>query len=752
MKKILLLFGLVFLFLCSFVTADLDDHLVAYYDMENGNTSVGSDNLAVTSVTFIDTGETVHGKYANFASSTGYLENLAVDYKNFGSHMTVNVWMNNNNIVETNARTFLDARKGGGLDMISDSHSPTPFNMRFKINSGVYLTDGSTFRADGWNMITLVYNGTHQIIYTNGTATVSRVEASSSDALEEITLGISGADHTSSNFDGYMDEIGFWNYSLTPEQILSLYSGNGGLPFFYPFTPTPSDNFSITANTFYFNTPITNFNASINGIKYVSNNSEIVTGILINDTSLYNITLSSNNHDDKIYLNHNVTINLLANLTYSYYKLNVTALDFIENTSINNFTVTIDSTDYTTSNGTVIIDVEKNQPLTVFIDSFGYALANQSLTVTTWEEDLEFSLYPHNSISISIRDESTNALITQNVTMLFSSPSGDFSNYTLTGIFLIEDLEPEEYDITFSSEDYKNRIFTVTVSNRSHQSLTAYLTKSTDTTIFTIKDKDTAELLEGVESTMYRTINGTWQPVETKSSDITGRVQFNYEPSIEYRFYLSLNTYEDLIFYLNPILFSTYNIGLQSEVLDNSSPDYNDLSLIFSDDFEQGTNTFNYLTQSPSGVLIDYGYNLTYKNTSIINSGVNLIGEQLTSILNITNPSSFDRVELNYYYESTTSDGRREFKTFFPITINEYNNTMVSNKDKTYGLGLLERILTITLIGIFVLGFASLIGKPIQGLILVLFLWSFFVYIGFIEWWIVAISFFVSIILLGRGD
>jgi len=575
---------------------------------------------------------------------------------------------------------------------------------------------------------------------------------------------ITGGDHvlmTVSNPSGSFKRLDSDSIPATFQSVKTQSSGSfgdGGWALFVydgafcpPAVSPPPNNFTITAKTFYFNDTILNFNVTVNGVNYTTDNGSITTGIYTNETNPYNVSVSAPNHLNKEYLNYNVSNSLEAYLNFSYYKINVTAKDFFSNASVENFTITYNTIDYTAIGNNLILNVTKNQNATFLIDSFGYAFSNTTIYANDWLTSYEFELYPTNSINIYIRDESTNTLITENVSMLFSSVSGDFTNYTSTGTFFIESLDVNEYDITFSSTNYQNRIYTVNVGNRSHQNLNVYLTKSTDTTIFIIKDKDSASLLEGVQSTMYRTINGSWQPVETKNSDITGRVQFTYEKGIQYRFYMTLNNYEDLIFYLNPILFDEYNIGLQSLVSDNSSPDYIDLSILYTKQFETGSNPFNFLIQSPDGVLTNSGYNLTYKNISVLNSGTNAIGEQLSSTLNITNPGAFDTVRLDYYYETSSSDGNREFTVYFPIKIEYYNNnTMMANQDDTYGLGLLDRVLIVMVIGILILGMASLVGKAIPGFILTLLIWGYLVSIGFIEWWIIAISIFAGLLLIGR--
>ena len=65
---------------------------------------------------------------------------------------------------------------------------------------------------------------------------------------------------------------------------------------------------------------------------------------------------------------------------------------------------------------------------------------------------------------------------------------------------------------------------------------------------------------------------------------------------------------------------------------------------------------------------------------------------------------------------------------------------MVKNRDNTYGLGLFERVLIMTLVIIFLVGVASIMGQPLGGVVLSLFIMGVFITIGFIPFWIVALS------------
>jgi hypothetical protein len=249
---------------------------------------------------------------------------------------------------------------------------------------------------------------------------------------------------------------------------------------------------------------------------------------------------------------------------------------------------------------------------------------------------------------------------------------------------------------------------------------------------------------------MYRFISGSWKPVESKYTDITGKVQFSYLPYTNYKFFLSRSGYVDYVFYLNPILFSTYDIAMTKSTTLNQSQDFDRISIIYSPTlfFNNNLTEFNWIIASPYGELVEYGFTLTYPGGTSTVTDVNAIGSQLSATISITNATVFDTVKLTYFYETSTV-GFRNYTFYYPIFINQAGNfTFQSNRNETFGMGVFERIFVVTIILIFIVGIASLVGKPIAGLAIGLFVLCYMVYIGFITIWLILPSMLIGLIFL----
>jgi len=246
--------------------------------------------------------------------------------------------------------------------------------------------------------------------------------------------------------------------------------------------PVGANNFSITAKNNYGET-LNTFNATIDGVTYNTTTGTITTHVLDNSTSLYNITLYSNSHDNRTYANHNVSSNLAAVLNFSYYRLKVNATQKLNGNAVNKFSVTIGSQVWNTTSGSLLLNLTKDSTVQVFFDPENYTTNTSNITMNNWLINHSVSVWPTNSLNITFKDEVSAEKINLSVWFSLISTSYATNHTTTNGTFWIDDLPAGDYEIRYSGAGYDERNYFFTLTNRTYNSLTLYLLNaSTDIT------------------------------------------------------------------------------------------------------------------------------------------------------------------------------------------------------------------------------------------------------------------------------
>ncbi len=250
---------------------------------------------------------------------------------------------------------------------------------------------------------------------------------------------------------------------------------------------------------------------------------------------------------------------------------------------------------------------------------------------------------------------------------------------------------------------------------------------------------------------MERLINATWTITESKLSDITGRAQFSYLPAIKYKFTVSLAGFSTKIFYLDPIIFASYTLGLSSTAGAGSESDYSDLSIAFYPKtfYNERTNNITFIISSPTGKLVNYTINASAPGGSNASSGILANGESFLLYFNISGASFYDRVNISYSYQTTLGELKDYFFQYEIIgTPGAINNTIVSIKTRDFGLGMFEKAF-VTMIFIAILSGAAYLLAGMGGALAIgLILEGFAVYLGFLPVAAFLISAFIGFLLV----
>lgn len=499
------------------------------------------------------------------------------------------------------------------------------------------------------------------------------------------------------------------------------------------------------------NNSYTNYTIKLNG-TVVCNTSTAFCQIAYPDAGFYILNATPNNGVEFHALNTNVTITALQNNTVYLYthdhNVNIQARDSITNVSILIYNVTSQSYNRTdvrttgTTNGNVSVDVI-HDTYNFTIDAPGYALYNnvQNLTVTS-EHNLTFYLQRTNGVAISIFNEANGSSLNGvdvTVYVYIDNATLLYTNVTNTSTISYYNLTAGNYTFRFEATNYAVKEYYVNVGNRSFQYLNAYMLQTSSNTIFTFLDQTNGNVIDGVNVIVKKYINGSLVVVSSLTSDITGRVQLSYQANTPYYFTCTKGEYDNKEFTLNPILFSTYTVKMTPSVSEVYEADYSGVSITHTPKrLNNAQNNRIFFTfGSPAGKFVLYGFNVTYNGTTNVTTGVNAYGEIIDTYININNARIGQTAQVQYFY--TTSDGATNNYAFNMEIVGQtmnINNTILANKDQTYGLGLFERVFIITIILIIMAGAGALYGGALIGSAIAIFILGIFSYLGFIPWFI----------------
>ena len=643
--------------------------------------------------------------------------------------------------------------------------------------------------------------GEPTIEYDTGTTTTNSKWIN--DTQQNISVSIKVTNFTATNTTIYLYN-GSTLYQTISNTTNSNYTHNftNLPPTTYYFNATSknattqinltSRNAIIYSQRTLINTPSNNFNATRNiTITYTTTTQPTQSPAIINITTYYlrllnsdgslNSTINTSTHEagynwdylsthnlttTTYYIHLNTTNNetytkpsdntILINITRNA-QLNITAKYTLTNATIGNFSINITDNatgiteTWNSSNNITSIPIIKEHNYTITIDAPEYAISNTTYNATnSTYQNTTISTYTANSVYIYIYDANTLTLINDtNTTIKFTGTS--IITYTTTnGTHYQDNLTDGSWTIKFTNTNYSTKYYSISVANRSHQTLNAFLVSDEYNTIFTIQNSITSLPIENATFTSELYNASGWITMDSLYTDISGKVQIYYLSGENYKFTITKTGYATKIFQLNPILFSNYIVSLEPTTSSSSPQDFADISItkyptIF---INEQLNNFTFLITSPLGRLINYTINLTYPGGSNGSNGSNAQGESILLWINITGATHNDNVNLTITYTATDAGFKNYSYAYEIINTGESNQTIIHLKYQDYGLGLGEKAIISTIIIVFIAGFSYLLG----GLGTSLFMGSIGLaissFLGFLPIWSILISILIAIMLI----
>jgi len=152
-----------------------------------------------------------------------------------------------------------------------------------QVDGTISVTTGSPLV---WYHVAATFNGTHAQLYVNGSPDGNPVEFSVNLSYNADNLTIGYVEALAGRNSGWLDEIGFWNRSLTAEEIARLY--NSGIGLTYPFT-TPT--YSQVSHNSTLADQLTKFSVNVSDEIALHPNGQYIfstnnTGTWVNDSAI----------------------------------------------------------------------------------------------------------------------------------------------------------------------------------------------------------------------------------------------------------------------------------------------------------------------------------------------------------------------------------------------------------------------------------------------------------------------------------
>lgn len=225
--------------------------LISYYAMEgNGTDSSGLNDLGTANVTY-------NNSYGIVGKGMNYVRNSSQAVQGSSTNMpkgtnvpfTISAW---GNLRSLNATYFGSSLFQMGVPtssvQITIGYDGTNRSLIYGTGDANKVIYPFTVSLSTWYHFAITYDGTTASLYINGTLFDSAILSLTIDnhAYSRLNIGADYFTNLSTQWDGYIDEVGAWGICLTATQVAQLYNNGSGLT--YPFviaqsTGRPTKNY-----------------------------------------------------------------------------------------------------------------------------------------------------------------------------------------------------------------------------------------------------------------------------------------------------------------------------------------------------------------------------------------------------------------------------------------------------------------------------------------------------------------------------
>jgi hypothetical protein len=353
--------------------------------------------------------------------------------------------------------------------------------------------------------------------------------------------------------------------------------------------------------------------------------------------------------------------------------LHVNATDYFNGSAISGFNVSKDGQTWYQSGNYFSTAIQNGSQTVLFTDA-DYIDENETILINEYNEYYTWPGLPANTLNLTFKDEATDTLINQNITVKVQTDTAEDIYILENGTGIIRNLSQSvNYRLVFNTNGYTERTDQFLSNGEFFTSSTYYLTNSSDGNVsnveITILDED-GRPLENVNIVIKAAVSGSYTQVEEGLTDINGELVASLDTSKRHLFELSKENYTSKSFFINEPLTTTYTFTLDNLIQTDFENELDGVE--YSYDPGKGvliynrTYVFNWSVNSPDAALSDlyaqrfiiYEYNTsgdkvaTYYNTSTNNEG-----ELLTLDVDLSNKINYT-IEFIFCFQK---DGYSEY-------------------------------------------------------------------------------------------
>ena len=176
----------------------------------------------------------VEGKYGNALQFNGGTDFIKMPTKNFNSGnqpMTISVWLflKKKGVAGPRWHSLVHFGQGEAgkcfwaYTYTGRRRGVYSIRMTQCVDTGPFDAKGPDLTVNEWHHVAAVYDGAKKnLLYLNGIEVGTRDTPAEPDVQMDFQFGVIGGEHEAGNniWDGVIDEVGFYNRALTPEEVL----------------------------------------------------------------------------------------------------------------------------------------------------------------------------------------------------------------------------------------------------------------------------------------------------------------------------------------------------------------------------------------------------------------------------------------------------------------------------------------------------------------------------------------------------